>query len=42
MKGQYIPLIGCREYIDMRKLKPLRYIYSADRSVEYKLHLKLP
>jgi hypothetical protein len=41
MDNRYIPLIGCPEFIDMRVLKPLRYIYSADPSVEYKLHLKL-
>ncbi|MFH1278322.1 MAG: hypothetical protein ABIK65_08080 [Candidatus Eisenbacteria bacterium] len=42
MNSRYIPLIGCNDFIDMRKLEPLRYIYFADRSVEYKLHLKLP
>ena len=42
MNNRYIPLIGCKEFIDMRKLKPLRYIYSGDRQAEYKLHLKLP
>lgn len=42
MKNSYIPLIGCKDFIDMRKLKPLRYIYSGDRYAEYKLHLKLP
>ncbi|MFH1679468.1 MAG: hypothetical protein ABIH26_02345 [Candidatus Eisenbacteria bacterium] len=42
MTARYIPLIGCPEFIDMRELKPLRYIYSADPGTEYKLHLKLP
>ncbi len=41
MKGQYIPLIGCKEYINMRELKPLRYLYSGDALTEYKLHTKL-
>ncbi len=42
MNNRYIPLIGCPEFIDMRELKPLRYIYSGDSDTEYKLHLKLP
>jgi len=42
MNNRYIPLIGCPEFIDMRELKPLRYIYRADPLAEYKLHLKLP
>lgn len=42
MKGRYIPLIGCRDFIDMRQLLPLRYIYWAERDTEYKLHLRLP
>jgi len=41
MKHRYIPLIGCKDYINMRRLRPLRYIYRGG-SVEYKLHLKLP
>jgi len=41
MKHRYIPLIGCKEYINMRRLRPLRYLYRGG-SVEYKLHLKLP
>jgi len=42
MNNRYIPLIGCAQYIDMRELKPLRYIYSGDPYTEYKLHIKLP
>ncbi|MBN1825877.1 MAG: hypothetical protein JW958_06385 [Candidatus Eisenbacteria bacterium] len=41
MKHRYIPLIGCKEFIDMRRLRPLRYLYYSG-AVEYKLHLKLP
>jgi hypothetical protein len=42
MNSRYIPLIGCKDYINMRGLKPLRYLYSADPLAEYKVHTKLP
>ncbi len=42
MKSDYVPLIGCKDYINMRGLKPLRYIYSGDALTEYKIHIKLP
>lgn len=42
MKSRYIPLIGCDKFIDMRGLKPLRYLYSADPLTEYKVHIRLP
>ncbi len=42
MHSSYIPLIGCDDYVNMRRLKPLRYLYSCDPLAEYKVHTKLP
>ncbi len=42
MSCNYIPLIGCKKFIDMRNLKPLRYIYSGDPLAEYPVHIPLP
>lgn len=42
MKSDYIPLIGCEKFIDMRNLKPLRYIYSGDPLAEYPVHIRIP
>ena len=40
MHNQYIPLIGCPDFVDMRLLQPLRYTYRGGADIEYRLHLK--
>jgi hypothetical protein len=41
MENRHIPLIGCPDYVDMRKAEPLRYTYRGGSDLEYRLHLKL-
>jgi hypothetical protein len=35
----FIPVIGCPDFIDMREIDPVRYLYRYECGGEYKLHL---
>jgi hypothetical protein len=40
--SDFIPVIGCPDFNDMRKFEPVRYLYRSTAGVEYRICLPKP